>query len=79
MVFDEAAALGVPIISTRTLSADELVESRGIGVVCDNSDSGLEDAIRNALLRTVSGSEKKNDFEASNRAAVEAFIKMCEE
>ncbi len=49
MVFDEAAVLGVPILTTRTLSADELVEKNGIGYVCDNDDNSIFNMIKKAL------------------------------
>ena len=41
MVFGESAALGVPIVTTRTCSADELVGARRIGFVTENSEEGL--------------------------------------
>lgn len=41
MVFGEAHAMGVPILTTDTASAYELVENRGLGKVCENSEEGL--------------------------------------
>lgn len=49
MVFGECAALGVPVISTNTCSAKELVEERKIGIVVDNNSTGLKAAIKNYL------------------------------
>lgn len=46
MVFGECQALGVPILTTATISAKELVENRGIGVVCDNNEDGIYDALK---------------------------------
>ena len=40
MVFDEAKALGLPIIATDTTSAEEMVGCEG-GIVCENSEAGL--------------------------------------
>ena len=41
MVFGEASSLGVPVLTTETCSAIELVQSRGIGYVVENSiDAG---------------------------------------
>ncbi len=45
MVFGEAASLGVPILTTDTLSARELVENRGLGIVCDNTDEAIYEAL----------------------------------
>lgn len=53
MVFAEAACLGVPVLSTETCSAIELVQNRKIGVVVSNNYigllKGLENAIKNPL------------------------------
>ncbi len=46
MVFGECWALGIPIISTETSSAKEMVENQKIGVVCDNSEEGIYNAIK---------------------------------
>ena len=45
MVIDESRALGVPVLSTQTVSADELVAARGAGWVCDNSQKGLNESL----------------------------------
>lgn len=50
MVFGESAVLGVPIITTKTCSAVELVEKRNLGWVVENSQMGIETGIENALL-----------------------------
>ncbi|MBR2354227.1 MAG: glycosyltransferase [Clostridia bacterium] len=49
MVFDEAATLMVPILSTKTLSAVEMVEKRGIGVVCENDAESIYRMLKDAL------------------------------
>lgn len=49
MVFGEAHAMGVPILTTNTASAYELVENRGLGKVCENSDEGLYNKIKEIL------------------------------
>lgn len=46
MVFEEAAILGIPILTTETLSAKELVQTSGIGYVCENSKEGLRSGIQ---------------------------------
>ena len=45
MVFGECCAVGTPILTTDTVSARELVESRGLGRVCPNSTEGLYGAL----------------------------------
>lgn len=41
MVFGECQTLGIPIITTATSSAKELVEQKNIGFVCDNTEAGI--------------------------------------
>ncbi len=49
MVFSEAEILGLPVITTDTLSAKEFVADRNNGIVCDNSISGIYKAVGNVL------------------------------
>ena len=50
IVFDEAMALGVPILSTETLSAREMVAERGAGLVCENNEDALFDMLQRAFV-----------------------------
>lgn len=77
MVFDEAAALGTEVISTRTLSAEELVAARGLGVVCDNTDDGLAAVIKQAVM---CGKQfcQQTKTSVSNENAKKSFMKLCE-
>lgn len=58
MVFDEAIVLKLPILTTNTLSAKELVYDRNAGVVCDNTDDGIYNMLYSALTA------KKKCFES---------------
>lgn len=49
MVYGESATLGVPIITTETSSAIELVRERGIGIVVENSKDGIKDALKQTI------------------------------
>ncbi len=49
MVIAEAACLGVPVLTTKTSSAEEMVEHTGYGWVCDND----VDSIRNAVMHLI--------------------------
>ena len=49
MVFEEARALGVPVLTTRTLSAQHMVADRKSGWVCENSAKGIHDGLRFVL------------------------------
>ena len=75
MVFNEAACLKLPMLTTNTLSAVELVENRGAGAVCDNND----DAIYIMLKKALDGElvfDFKN-FNADNEKAIEQFDYIC--
>ena len=49
MVFEEARVLGVPVLTTRTLSAQHMVADRKSGWVCENSAKGIHDGLRFVL------------------------------
>ena len=49
MVFEEARALGVPVLTTRTLSAQHMVADRKTAVLCENSAKGIHDGLRFVL------------------------------
>ncbi len=49
MVFGECRVLKLPVLTTRTTSADELVAERNIGLVCDNSTDGIFYGIKSIM------------------------------
>jgi glycosyltransferase involved in cell wall biosynthesis len=53
MVFNEACCLGVRILSTNTLSAEEFVSDRGVGVVCNNDEKSICVMLKQALNNEV--------------------------
>ena len=75
MVYDEAFTLGVPMLTTNTLSAKELVENRGIGLVCENSD----EAIYEMLHKVLSDNQEFNlTDKPNNNICMEQFNSLCE-
>ena len=68
MVYGESAALGVPIVSTDTCSAEELVKDRNIGIVVDNNEAGIKRGLNEIIGGTV-------EF---NRINVEEINKIAE-
>ena len=74
MVFGEASTLGVPVLTTDTLSARELVESRGVGLVCENRDEAIYEMLCRALRRQDTFSK---DGKPDNALAVEQFRQLC--
>lgn len=49
LVIDEARSLGVPVLSTRTVAAEETMAQHDCGWVCENSDEGILTALRELL------------------------------
>lgn len=82
VVFAEAEILNVPVLSTNTISAQELVEERGIGYVCENTDDALYEMLKELIIRydkTGSlGEFKKNTKEYSNDDALREFIELIQ-
>lgn len=83
MVFGEAYAMGVPILTTDTASAYELVENRGWGKVCENSDEGLYSKLKEVLsgeivLERIPGS-KINDINTYAESQLISFLQLVEE
>lgn len=73
MVFGEAAAFGVPILTTDTVSAKELVEEKGIGRVCENTDDAIEDALERILREPKKIYEKRYSPIGDNGTAKREF------
>lgn len=53
MVFGESATLSVPIVTTETCSAIEMVEERRLGLVVPNTEEGIVSNLRSILLGKV--------------------------
>jgi glycosyltransferase involved in cell wall biosynthesis len=49
MVFGESIVLNVPILTTNTCSAVELVKDRNVGIVVDNSQEGIKAGVQKIL------------------------------
>lgn len=78
MVYDEAATLGVPTLTTNTLSAIELVQERNLGVVCANTDKSLNFEIRKIVDLYDCNVINKPQYVPSNDEAVSNFKNLCE-
>ncbi len=76
MVINEALSLNVPILSTATLSAKELITDRGIGIVCDNNDDAIFLMLKNALRNPYSIQDP--DLEDFNNMAIRQFNSLIQ-
>lgn len=74
MVFGEAAALNIPILTTNTCSAKELVEKKKLGIVMDNNQK----SITNYIIGVIEGNIKLviNSIQDINQNANMQFYKM---
>lgn len=69
MVFGECRAVGLPIITTNTISAKELVEDCGAGVVCENSSEGIFSVLKDILIKGKVVDGANHDINAVNSNA----------
>ena len=79
MVYAEAHCLGVPILTTKTLSAVEMVENEEIGIVCDNNDISIRDALESVLLDpSILSKYSVMSKQPDNKKAYDEFYKLIE-
>lgn len=72
MVFSEARIFGTPIITTNTLSAEEMVTKTNAGIVCENNDAALSDCVEK-FIRNFTPSGEKHTAEIDNQTALSEF------
>lgn len=74
MVYEEARCLNLPILTTRTLSADELVTSKKIGIVCNNDNNAIETALKQIISHPdILDDYRHPDAECDNIIALKEF------
>lgn len=74
MVFGEAAAFSLPVFTTETTSAKEMVEKTGLGFVCENNDEGIRESLERLLSEP--SAIKANSAPCSNEKALNEFEKI---
>ena len=79
LVYQEAHILRVPILTTDTRSAKEMVEETKTGLVCENSEEGIYHMICQVLENPGILERIRRDMpEKNNKKALEQFISMVE-
>lgn len=81
LVIGEAAALGLPILTTETSSAHEMVERTGFGWVCDNSEEGIQQGIEHLIDAPEDVKEKMvylQGLSFHDRAARDSFLELID-
>lgn len=82
MVIEEAVSLGIPVLSTRTTSSEEMVTKHGAGWVCENGQDSLTTALTEILSHPNSLTEKKCALrlqQPDNTTAQFQFINLIED
>ena len=81
MVIDEAYILGVPVLTTRTNSSDEMVSARNCGFVCENNQDSLNSMLFDVLRDggTLQGvKEALKQRVADNALAIKQFFSIID-
>ena len=73
MVFGEAAFFGLPVLTTNTTSAYELVEDAKIGFVVENNDEAIFNGLSFLFENPDKISEKAKNIKISNEKAIAEF------
>ena len=79
LVIDEARCFGVPVLSTETSSAKDMITKRNLGWVCENSQEAISEALVEAVEDSAVLQEKKKtilQMECTNQEAVSAFYNI---
>lgn len=81
MVIDEAVSLGLPVLTVKTTSSQEMVTDRNAGWVCENSQEALNAALPQVLSHPEKLKEMKNGLlrgSVDNTVAAEQFRGLIE-
>ena len=79
MVYAEAMTLGVPVLTTKTCSAEELVGN--LGFVCENSKSGILEELKHILENrnlVVEKQKQLENYNYPNKQIVDKIRRLCE-
>ena len=79
MVIDEARCLGLPVLTVRTTSSEEMVTAHNSGWVCDNDQQALETTLDELMRDGESLRKKKLQMRTGcvdNTSALKQFEKI---
>lgn len=79
MVYAESMTLGVPVITTETCSAKELVGEKGF--VCENSEEGIYNSLKDILTNKKTLEEKRKslkDYSYDNDAIIKKLTNLID-
>lgn len=76
MVFGEAEILQIPVLTTNTTSAMELVQNRECGWVCEQGADSIEDVLRQVIAAFEHGNKPMFPKQSINEIALKSFSQM---
>jgi len=82
MVIEEAACLGVPVLTTKTTSSQDMVADAGIGWVCENTQADIDAMLQKIVGGRLDISKKKEltgGAAADNRQSLAQFRELIGE
>lgn len=82
MVIEEVISLGIPVLTTRTTSSEEMVSQTGAGWVCENDQNSLIAALTEIISEPVQLKTKRNKLQSQtldNTTAQAQFSHLIEE
>lgn len=80
MVYAESMTLGIPVLTTETCSAKELVDEK-FGWICDNNEDGIYQGLKEILSNPKLVEEKRKnlkDFSYDNDAIIKKLISLID-
>ena len=81
MVIEEAGCLGIPVLTVRTTSSEEMVTAQNAGWVCKNDQQALNEALTRILADKEALGAQKYKLQSAgmdNTQALAQFEKMIE-
>lgn len=81
LVIDEARCLNVPVLSTKTVAAEETLGMHDCGWVCENSEEGIYEGLKELLLNPNKIADKSKQLcqtECNNDIPTAQFCEMLE-
>lgn len=73
MVFGEAKITGIPVLTTATASAQEMIGETGLGVVCGIGDDALKESLEKIIINKL---KRRKFSEYTNGKAVSEFYRV---
>ena len=81
MVLEEARCLGLPVLTVRTTSSEEMVTAQNAGWVCENNQQALNESLTQILTNKGELEKQKRKLQSikmDNNQALTQFVSLVE-